>query len=152
MDKISRSTRSETLLRLARERGGVTEWGAWKKFTITPDTDIVSGADPYTRYSVSGSRFVRVDTSETKRWAKIRIYDLSPWSRQHPGVELARLGGDGEADETRVRCRFTEAVLELPARMWNICHAAMLQDSIVFFSVRLLALSFGALSDESPVV
>ena len=132
---------SETLLRLAEEIGeGVVEWDMWGKFTVAPDTDQVPGADPYTRYSVSGSRFMRVDSNETEKWAKIRVYDLSHWSRQHPDAGLDR--GE-ELGEKWVRCKLTEAVLELPESMWSVCHAGMLQDSIVFFSVGLLALCFG---------
>ena len=59
--------RSETLLRLAREVGdGVVGWDMWGKFTITPDMDDVS-TDLYTNYSVSGSRFVRIDADERER-------------------------------------------------------------------------------------
>jgi hypothetical protein len=130
---------SETLIRLAEEIGeGVIGWDMWGKFTVALDTDGVPGADSYTMHSVSGSRFVRVNTNETEKWAKIRVCDLSHWSRQHPDAEL-----DG-GEEKRVRCRLTEAVLELPGSMqWIICHAAMLQDSIVFFSVGPSVLCFG---------
>jgi hypothetical protein len=121
--------RSETLLRLAREIGeGVIGWDVW----VAPDTDEVPGADPYTKYSVSGSRFVAIDTNETEEWAKIRVYDLSHWSRQHPDVGL---DGDEESDGKMARCRHTERVLELPESVWNICHTAMLRDCLVLFSV-----------------
>ena len=126
--------RSETLLRLARERvEGVVEWEAWEKFTVAPEPDEVSDANSYTQYSVSGSRFVKVDTNETEKWVKIRAYDLSHWSRQYPNAELDE---DGGSDEREVGCRFTQAVLEMPESMGKIFHAAMLHDSIVFFSVR----------------
>ena len=126
--------RSETLLRLASEVGeGVVEWAIWGKFTIAPDTDEVPGADLYTKYLVSGSRFVRVDIEEKEGWVKVRVYDLRHWSRQYPVV--GREGG-GEEGGSKVRCLLIEAVWELPESMWNVCHAAMLQDSVVFFSVR----------------
>ena len=136
---------SETLLLLARETGGgAVEWDAWGKFTIALDIDQVPSADPEsTKCSISGSRFMRVDTSETERWAKVRVYDLSHWSRRHPDAELDRLGG-GESDGKRVRCRLTERVLEPPENMWNICHAAVLRDSLVFFSVGPDAFYFGS--------
>jgi len=134
--------RSETLLRLAEEIGeGVVGWEVWGKFTVAPDTDEVPGANEHTKYSVSESRFMRVDSNGARRWAKVRVYDLSHWSRQHPDTELPD-GGEGSG-EGRVRCRLTEAVLELPENVWNICHAAMLRNSIVFFSVGLSALCFG---------
>ena len=55
---------------------------------------------------------MRVEINEGERWAKIRVYDLSHWSRQYPDTELPD-GGEGSG-EKRVRCRLTEAVLELP--------------------------------------
>ena len=132
---------SETLLRLAEEIGeGIVEWDTWRKFTVAPDMDKVPGADSYTRYSVSGSRFMRVDNSEAEEWANIRVYDLSHWSRQHPDTGLDR--GE-EAGEKWVRCTLTEEVLELPESVWDVGHVAMLQDSIVFFSVSPSALCFG---------
>ena len=102
-------THSETLLRLARQTGGAV-WDVWKKFTVALDTDGVPGANSYTRYSVSGSRFMKVDTNETGMWAKIRVYDLSHWSHQHPNTELDRLGGEAceELGEKGVRCRLAE--------------------------------------------
>lgn len=52
--------RSETLLRLARERGGGTvEWDTWGKFTVALDTNEVPGADSHTKYWVSGSKLTR---------------------------------------------------------------------------------------------
>ena len=137
--------RSETLLRLARlarEQGkNLVEWDTWKKFTVALDADEVPGADTYTQYSVSGSRFMKVATNETKKWANIRVYDLSHWSRQHPDAEL---DGDRGSDERNVRCRVTQGVLQLPENTGKIRHAGMLQDSIVFFSVRPLTPYFGS--------
>jgi len=126
--------RSETLLRLAEEIGeGVVEWDIWGKFTVAPDLDEVPSVDRHTKYSVSGSRFMRVDVNEAKRWAKIRVYDLSHWSRQYPDTELS--DGREASGEKRVRCRLTEVVLKLPENVtvWNTRDAAMLRDSIVFF-------------------
>ena len=128
--------RSETLLKLAKEQGkGVIEWDVWEGFTVRLDTDQVSGPRSLSKYSISGSRFVMVDTNETKGWAKIRMYDLSHWSRQHPSCARKP---DGE----KVQCMVTEASLELPEDTRSICHAAMVQDSVVFFSVSPLALLF----------
>lgn len=130
--------RSETLLRLAEEIGeGVIGWDVWGKFTVTPDLDGVPRADQYTKYSVSGSRFMKVDINERKRWAKVRMYDLSHWSRQYPDTELPG-GGEGSGAKKRVRCRLSEAVFELPpenASVWNTRDVAMLRDSIVLFVV-----------------
>ena len=135
--------RSETLLRLAREIGeGVVEWDVWGKFTVAPDADEVPGADLYTKYSVSGSRFVRVDSNEAERWVKVRVCDLSHWSRQHPHTQL---GGDEGSDGEKARCRLTQATLKMPENMWSICHVAMLQDSMVFFGVGPPALAFGCI-------
>ena len=121
---------SETLVSLARDQGGgVVEWDAWEKFTISPDIDELSA---FRMYSVSGSRFVMVDINEVGRWAKIRVYDLTHWSRQQPG---AGLGGGAKTDGKKVSRYVTETVLELPDGMWSICHAPMVQDSMVFFHV-----------------
>ena len=128
--------RPATLLRLAREQGGgVVEWDAWEKFAVTLDMDEVSRPRSSTKFSISGSRFVMVDTNETEGWAKIRMYDLSHWSRQHPCAR--RLYGGGKPDGKKVQCRLTEAILELPEDMCSVRHAVMVQDSVVFFSVSL---------------
>ena len=123
---------SETMLRLAREKGeGVVEWDVWGKYTVAPDTGDVPGADGFPRYSVSGSRFARVYVNETEKWAKVRLYDLSHWSLRQLDVGL----DECEESNKKVGFRLIEGVLELPQSMWNICHAAMLQDSLIFFSV-----------------
>lgn len=126
---------SEALLNLARKQGGgVVEWDAWEKLTVALDMDEVSDPDPdvFPKYSVSGSRFVTVDTNEAERWVKIKVYDLTHWSRQHRG---ARPGEDGKSDERRVPYYLTETVMKLPDGMWSIIHAPMVQDSMVFFHV-----------------
>ena len=129
-----RIVRSETLLRLAREqREGVVEWDAWEKFTVALDTHELPGIEQHRRYSVSGSRFVVVDTGGTGRRVKIGVYDLSHWSRQHPDTKLDEGGGP---DERNGRFRLTQAVFELPENVVQVQHAAMVQDSMVFFSVR----------------
>jgi hypothetical protein len=133
---------SETLLRLARETGGgVIEWDTWGKFTVALDADKVPGFDWDMKCSVSGSRFMTVDTSEAERWAKSRVYDFSHWGRQHPDTEPDRLGS-GDSDRKRARYRLTERVSEPPECLRNIYHAAMLWDSLVFFSVGPDALCF----------
>jgi len=120
---------SEALLSLAREKGGgIVEWDAWEKFTFTPDMDEDLDPNVSPKYSVSGSRFVMVGINEIERWAKIKVYDLAHWSRQHRD---AGLGGD----ERKVPCFLTETVLELPDGMWSIIRAPLVQDSIVFFHV-----------------
>ena len=67
-------------------------------------------------------------------------------------MELDRLGGGG-LDGKRVRCRLTGGILDLPESAWYICQAAMLQDSLVFFSVGPYAPLFESrLLTEPPTV
>lgn len=122
---------SETILRLAGEAGeGVIEWDAWRKYTIAPDTDDVPGVVGSPKYSVSGSRFVRVYTNEAEKWAKVKSYDLSHWSRQQPD-----LGPDGCGGVDKMRFRLIEGFIALPQSVWKVCDAVVLQDSLVLFSV-----------------
>jgi hypothetical protein len=97
---------SETLLRLAREKGeGLVEWDRWRRFTAAPDTDEVPGADPYEKYSVSGSRFMRIDIGRRERWALIRVYDLSHWTRPPNWTVMA--------SRKRKRCGIDSLKLEI---------------------------------------
>ena len=67
----------------------------WGRFTVAPDMDEVPGAYSHTRYSVSGSRFMRVNINKTEKWAKVRTHDLSHWStltRNWTEVERNRCG------------------------------------------------------------
>lgn len=126
---------SETLLSLGRAVGeGDIDWDVWGKYTAAPDMCDVPGAEGFPQYSVSGSRFVRVDYNGIEMWAKVRVYVLSHLCSRQPEVGL---GGCEEPE--RMCCRLIERVLDLPRSMWNICNAAMLQDSLVFFSVGALA-------------
>lgn len=141
--------RSETLLRLAKEtREGVVEWNTWKNFTVSPDPAELRGANS-AEYSVSGSRFVRIDTSNAGKWARIRVYDLSHWSRQYLDAEP-----EGEMDGKKVRYRFSEGAWKLPENTRRISHARVVQNGIVFFSVSPLVLSWfllRCLTDASAV-
>ena len=134
-----RVVRSEILLRLAREqREGIVEWDVWEEFTVTLDTYELPGTNPHAKYSVSGSRLVVVDTGG--RWGKIGVYDLSHWSRQYPDT---RLDEGGVSDERKDQFRLTKTHFELPERVVQVHHAVMVQDSMVFFSVRPSAPRFG---------
>lgn len=122
---------TEAILRLAREKGeGVIEWDAWGRYTVAPEKDDVTDTEKLL-YLVSGSRFVTVKADATGKRAKVKLYDLSHWSRQQPDVgQDERRGLD-----KKVQIRLIEGDLDLPQNIWNICHASMLQDSLVFFSV-----------------
>ena len=143
-----RIVHSETLLRLAGEQGeGVVEWDAWEEFTVALDADKLPGTNLHTMYSVSGSRLVVVETGGMGRWAKIGLYDLSHWSRRHPDTKLDEGGG---SDERNGRFQLTQAVFELPENVVQVQHAAMVQDSMVFFSVRPSVPRSGLGFYESP--
>ena len=143
--------RSETLLRLAKETGeGVVEWDTWRDFTVSPDPAEIRDASN-AEYSVSGSRFVRIDTSNAGKLARIKVYDLSHWSRQYLDAEPE---GDGEMDRKKVRHRFSEGALKLPENMRRNSHASVVQNGIVFFSVSPSVLSWfllRCLTDASAV-
>jgi hypothetical protein len=128
--------RSETILRLAREKGeGVIEWDAWGKYTVALDMDEVPGAVP--RYSISGSRFVGVYLSKTTNWAKVRLWDVSHGSLQHPGVGLyERHGLDKKA-----RFRLIEGLLQLPQGHKQV---GMLRDTLVVLTVGYSKPSLGS--------
>ena len=125
-----RVVRSETILRLARENGGgVIGWNAWGKYTVAPDVNDTPGANGFPRYSVSGSRFARIFINKTEKLARVKLYDLSHWSLQRLDV-----GPDEcEGSEKKVGFRVIEGVLELSRG--KVSYVAMLQDSLVFFSV-----------------
>jgi len=74
---------------------------------------------------------VTVKANATGKRAKVKLYDLSHWSRQQPDA-----GRDGRGGlDKKERFRLIEGDLDLPQNIWNICHASMLQDSLVFFSI-----------------
>ena len=125
---------SETFIRLAREQNeGVVEWDAWEKFTVALGADKVSdGVDQDTKYSVSGSRLVVVDAKEAEGRAKVRVYDLSHWSRQHPDT---RVDGGGGLGGGNVRCWLSQTFLTMPDDTGSIRYATMVHDSMVFFRV-----------------
>lgn len=114
--------------------------GSVEEYTITPTMGDFAGANELPKYLVSGSRFVKVCTNEAEKLVKVRLYDLSHWSRQEPEVVLEWRWGSGK----KARFHLIEGALELPQSVWNVCHAAMLQDSLVFFSVGSSTLSLGS--------
>ena len=132
---------SETLLRLARERGeGVIEWDAWGKYTIAPEMDDVPGSTGFPIYSISGSRFVRVDTATTREWVKVRMYDLSHWARQQSEAGAEWYGESGR----KVKCRRIEGVFDSPRDTWKIIYASISQDGLVFLGVGAPTHFFGS--------
>ena len=99
VNKTQRScvVRSETLLRLRREKGeGDIKWDEWGKYTIVQDMADDQSAEEGTSYSVSGSRFVRIDANfGAVKGAKVNIIDLSHWSHQQPDMRREGCGEPG---------------------------------------------------------
>ncbi|KAF9791927.1 hypothetical protein BJ322DRAFT_1026234 [Thelephora terrestris] len=116
---------SEILLRLVREaeKASLCEM---RQYAITPDTDGIPGAIRFLRYSVWGSRFVRVYTNEDEKRAKVSLFDLIHWNPQQPDMGP---GGRG----ARMRRRGLGSLKESWS-IWDVWDVAILQDSLVFFS------------------